>query len=102
MPAAAEVFERRSRLAKPHLLGLSGWIAPGIRAWLVFSAFTPAWFIVTQEDIQSQAELDVFTHTIAALGRHLGHGLSVAHEWDGPPAAPIMRYDPVTDAVSQS
>lgn len=41
VPAAAEVFERRSRLAKPHLLGLSGWIAPGIRAWLVFSAFTP-------------------------------------------------------------
>jgi hypothetical protein len=51
VPAVAEIFARRSRLARPHLQGLSGWIAPGIGAWLVFSQFTPAWFLVSQEDI---------------------------------------------------
>jgi hypothetical protein len=101
VPAVTEIFARRSRLARPYLQGLSGWIAPGIRAWLVFSQFTPAWFLVSQEDIQSQAQLDVFVRALAALGRHLGRGLAVAHEWDTGPAGPILRYDPVTGAVSR-
>jgi hypothetical protein len=37
VPAADEIFERRSRLAQPHRQNLGGWLAPGIRAWLVFS-----------------------------------------------------------------
>jgi hypothetical protein len=40
------------------------------------------WFAVSQSDIQSQAELEIFTSAFAALGRHLGHGLSLLHEHD--------------------
>ena len=101
VPTAEEIFERRSGLAKPYLQCLSGWITPGIRAWLVFSQFTPAWFVVSQSDIQSQAQLEVFTGAFAALGRHLGCGLSLVHEHDTRRAGPILRYDPVTDAVSR-
>ena len=74
---------------------------PRIRAWLVFSQFTPAWFVVSQSDIQSQERLDVFTGAFAALGRHLGYGLSLVHEHDTRRARPILRYDPVTDTVSR-
>jgi hypothetical protein len=100
VPAAAEIFRRRPRLARPHLQSLSGWITPGIRAWLFFSQFNPVWFAVTQSDIRSQAELDIFTGALAALGRHLGSGLSVVHEHDTRRAGPIMRYGPATGAVS--
>lgn len=101
VPPAAEIFERRSRLLKPHLLCLSGWIGPGIRAWLAFPEFTPVWSAASQTGIRSQTELDAFTHAIAALGRHLGHGLCVVHEWDIRAAGPILRYDPVTHVVSR-
>jgi hypothetical protein len=102
VPAAAEVFERRSRLAKPHLLSLNGWLTPGIRAWLVFSQPTPVWFLISQEDIQSQADLGMLIDALAALGRRLGHGVSVAHEHDPRSDRPILRYDPATDTVSWS
>lgn len=101
VPAADEIFDRRSRLAQPHRQSLSGWLAPGIRAWLVFSQFTPAWFIVSQNDIQSRAELDIFTGALAALGRHLGYGLSLVHEHDIQRTGPIVRYDPVADTASR-
>ena len=101
LPAAEEIFERRSRLAEPHLQCLSGWMVPGIRAWLVFSQFTPAWFVVSQSDIQSQERLDVFAGAFAALGRRLGYGLSLVHEHDTRRARPILRYDPMTGTVSR-
>jgi hypothetical protein len=101
LPAVEDIFERRRGLANPHLQCLSGWIAMGIRAWLFFSQFTSVWFAVSQSDIQSQAELEIFIDAIATLGRHLGYGLSVVHEHDIRRAGPILRYDPVTDAVSQ-
>jgi hypothetical protein len=63
--------------------------------------FTPVWFAVTQSDVQSQAELETLTAGLAALGRHLGYGLSMVHEHDTRCAGPILRYDPVTGVVSQ-
>ena len=74
---------------------------PGYPGLACLSQFTPAWFVVSQSDIQSQERLEVFTGAFAALGWHLGYGLSLVHEHDTRRARPILRYDPVTDRVSR-